>query len=118
MVLLAGLFASSCAGPRVGHQGKIRFNVEEIDDRGLIGPPDGLASVAYEFCIPEGDAYTRQVMLVDPSVRFYPGSRGRIGCERKKVLCIGSTGKPNWRGRLLELSALDYVTEIRRSFFE
>lgn len=117
--LLAG-----CAGPKAGPTAesklgsKIAFDLEKIDARGLIGPPDGSRTVAYEFCIPKGASYTRQVMVIDPSVRFYPGSRGQIGCGPDQVLCIGSTDKPNWRGRLWEVASLPYVTQIRRTDWE
>jgi hypothetical protein len=116
-VLLA-VWVAGCAAPKVDTGVKIGFDLATINDRGLIGPPDGLRTVDYEFCIPQGDSYTRQVMLADPSVRFYPGSRGRIGCGKDQVLCIGSTGRPNWRGRLSELASLPYVEEIRRTFRE
>ncbi len=116
-VLMTVLWAG-CEAPPSGPESKIRFDLGAINDRGLIGPPDGLRSVSYEFCVPRRDSYMRQVMLADPSVRFFPGAPGRIGCGGDQVLCIGSTGERDWRSRLSELAELSYVKEIRETVHE
>lgn len=119
LALLAG-----CAAPRQGEtprleeSSKITFSLDNIRPDGSRGSPDGVTSVAYEFCVP-ADAKTYQaVRQIDPSVKIYPGSRGRIGCSANEALCIGETHQPNWRQILLELAAQPYIAEIRECFFE
>lgn len=107
-----------CESPSSSTSSKLRFDIAAIDPHGLIGPADGKRTMDYEFCIPKGDSYTRQVMLADPSVRLYPGSSGRIGCGKNQTLCIGNTGDASWRGRLSRLQSLPYIKEIRRTHWE
>ncbi|GDY21429.1 hypothetical protein LBMAG56_27760 [Verrucomicrobiota bacterium] len=97
---------------------KIKFRLEAIRPDGLRGPPDGLVSVAYEFCVPADPAVYQEVRRLDPSVQISPGSRGRIGCSKQQALCIGNTHQRNWREILLALAALPYVAEVRECFFE
>lgn len=88
---------------------KINFDLNQIDERGLIGPTGGKRSVAYEFCIPRDPARRDEVKAIDPSLQFYDGSRGRIGCTREQYLCIGEGGT---REVLLKLASLDYIERI------
>lgn len=97
---------------------KIKFSLEDIHADGLRGPPDGLVSVAYEFCVPTDDAIYQEVQQIDPSLRVYAHSPGRIGCTGNQSLAIGETSQTRWREVLLELSSLAYVDEIRECFFE
>ena len=39
---------------------KIELDLDALDTRGLQGPPDGLRSMAYEFCIPADDEHVRE----------------------------------------------------------
>lgn len=98
--------------------GVVTFDLERINEDGLIGPPDGLRSVMYEFCVPSDSARVAAVRAIDPSLEVYPGSRGRIGCTDGQVLCIGHTHQPGWKATLERLSALDFVTRIDESFME
>ena len=97
---------------------KITFDLKQIDDEGLTGPPDGRVAISYEYCIPATQAAQDEVRRIDPTVAFQPGARGRIGCARDQVLCIGSTHQPGWRTILQQLASLDYIARIDRSFGE
>ncbi len=104
--------------PVANAAGKIKFRLETIRLDGLRGPPDGLVSVAYEFCVPAEPAAYEEVRRIDPTVQISPGSRGRIGCSKQQALCIGNTHQRHWREVLARLAALPYVAEIRECFFE
>lgn len=117
-IILAACLTTFIGCKTTSNESKIHFDLVAINEAGFVGPKDRQHSIDYEFCIPKGDSYTRQVMLADPSVRFYPGSRGRIGCSKSQILCVGSTGSPNWRGRLSQLETLPYIREIRRTHRE
>lgn len=97
---------------------KIQFSLDTIRPDGLRGPADGLTSVAYEFCVPADEAIYEEVRLIDPSVKFHKSSPGRIGCSQQETLCIGETHQENWKEKLLTLSALPYIDEIRECYFE
>jgi hypothetical protein len=97
---------------------KIKFSLDNIHPDGLRGPPDGLVSVAYEFCIPADEKIYQEVRRIDPSVKIHHGSRGRVGCSKDQALCVGETHQSRWREVLKELSSLKYVAEIRECFFE
>ena len=97
---------------------KITFDLTTIDDGGLAGPPSGLVSVAYEFCIPSTPAHVAEIQRIDPTAEVMPGAPGRIGCGPGELLVIGSTEQIGWRVVLLNLAALEYVTQIDRHFAE
>jgi hypothetical protein len=97
---------------------KIAFDTSRIDDAGLIGPPDGKRTVAYEYCVPKSDGYLAEVRRIDATAEPMPGSRGRIGCTREQILVLGSTVGPHWRETLDRLAALPYVRRIEEVFFE
>ena len=97
---------------------KITFDTGRLDERGLAGPPDGLRSLMYEFCIPRDSARIADVRAIDPSVRVYPGSPGRIGCRADQALCIGETHQPGWRDVLDRLAGLAWIERIDESYAE
>ena len=97
---------------------KIQFSLDAIRTDGLRGPADGLTSVAYEFCVPTDDTIYAEVRAIDPSVKFYRSSPGRIGCQTEQTLCIGDTHQHDWNAKLLTLAALPYINEIRECHFE
>jgi hypothetical protein len=105
-------------GPEPSAPSIITFDLDRIDDNGLHGPPDGLRSVMYEFCIPTDSAHAREVRAIDPSLRLQPAAPGRIGCSSEQTLCIGDTYQPGWRRTLERLAALAYVERIDESFAE
>ncbi len=96
----------------------IGFDLERLDAAGLQGPPDGRRSLDYEFCIPDGPGPRAEVTAIDPSARFQPGSRGRIGCTAGQVLVLGNTHQAGWREVLHALAALPYVKRISEAWFE
>ncbi len=97
---------------------KLGFDLSELDEHGLIGPPDGKVAVSYEFCVPKDASVVDEVRTIDPSVAIQASSPGRVGCGPTQVLCIGSTHQPDFREILSRLCALDDITRIERAFFE
>ena len=96
---------------------KIELDLTKLDKNGMRGPQTGKVLVAYEFCIPNTAKCKAQVKAIDKSVRFMPGSRGRIGARKDQCLCIGETG-PNYRTVLNKLAALPYVKRIIECHWE
>jgi hypothetical protein len=97
---------------------KITFDLDQLDEEGLRGPPDGRRALAYEFCIPNTPQHVAEVSAIDPTVECMPGSPGRIGCGADQALCIGSTHQEDYRGVLQRLAELEYVKRIDEAFFE
>lgn len=97
---------------------KITFDLEQLNENGLAGPPDGLRALSYEFCIPGDPEHIEEVRSIDPTIQLLPGGRGRVGCTAERILCIGSTHQPDFRGVLLRLAALPYIERIDQTFFE
>lgn len=117
----AGLVVlAACASPTPAPDAarKIEFDLSALDADGLRGPPDGKVAVSYEFAIPNTEECRARVKAIDPSVRFMPGSRGRIGARPEQCLCIGSTHQPNFRKVVAALAGLDCVERIIECHFE
>jgi hypothetical protein len=106
------------AGEGTSAAASIGFDLGRLDESGLYGPPDGLRSLDYEFCIPVGTPYRDEVAAIDPSARFMPGGRGRIGCGPGEVLVLGNTHQPGFREVLAALASLPYVARIAEAYFE
>jgi basic membrane lipoprotein Med (substrate-binding protein (PBP1-ABC) superfamily) len=124
ILILAGLAVVGCqqqppsANDNSATTDKIAFDLNQFDDDGLYGPPDGKRSLDYEFCIPDGDTYLEEVNAIDPSLEVFLGSAGRIGCTADQTLAIGNTHQDNFRLVLMELANLDYVERIQRVDWE
>jgi len=97
---------------------KIELDLEALDADGLRGPPAGKVAVDYEFAIPDTPAAREAVSQIDPSVNFFPGSRGRIGAKAGECLCIGSTHQPRHREILLALARLPEIARIIECYHE
>ena len=97
---------------------KIEFDLEELDEQGFTGPVDGMRPIHYEFKIPKSEELKREVSAIDPSVKFMPKSRGRIGTNENEILCFGSTDQPGHKEILLRLAALPYIERIIVCYFE
>jgi len=82
------------------------------------GPLDGKRALSYEFCIPDTEQHRTEVKRIDPTVKFFAQSPGRIGCGKDENLCIGSPQQKDIRGVLQRLAELMYVQRIDESFFE
>lgn len=93
---------------------KIKLDLDEIDENGLIGPPDGKRAVAYEFCIPVNRKKRREVHKIDRSVQFQLGPTGRSGCSGQ-YLCIGNGGT---KKVILRLARLEYIRQINPCYWE
>ncbi len=112
------LTAAGCRVPPTGQSAKIKFDVTKLDADGLVGPPSGKRSLAYEYCIPNTPEAQAEVKGIDPTARLMPGSPGRIGCTKDQILVIGETHQPNHMQVLSQLAALPYVTSIQEAVFE
>ncbi len=97
---------------------KITFDISKLDESGLYGPPDGKRALSYEFCIPDTVQNRTEVKRIDPTVKFFAQSPGRIGCGETENLCIGSTHQKDFRRILQRLTDLTYVHRIDESFIE
>jgi hypothetical protein len=92
---------------------KIAFDLSMFNESGLYGPADGKRSLDYAFCLPSAEATTETVRAIDPSVRFFPYSPGRIGCGEGQVLAIGNTHQVNHQSILMELAQLETIDRIQ-----
>jgi hypothetical protein len=97
---------------------KIAFDLGQVNADGLVGPPDGLRALSYEFCVPDRPECVAEVQRIDPTVQLMRGARGRIGCGTDEILCLGSTHQPDWRGVLTNLARLPYIQRIAEAHFE
>ncbi len=97
---------------------KITFDLEMLNDEGLYGPPDGLRSLDYRFCIPKNERYKNEVMQIDPGIKIYNGSGSIQSCNEDQYLCIGNTHQKDFKQILLKLAALDYVKKIDEMIWE
>ncbi len=96
---------------------KISFDLSQISPDGLIGPPNGLRSLSYEFCIPATEKHLNEVRSINPSIQI-SRSPGRIDCTKDQYLCIGETHTPQWRETLMAIAKLSYVQRIDQFFGE
>lgn len=97
---------------------KVAFDLDRLDENGLVGPADGKRALAYEFCIPPSEECKELVSSIDPTVEIMCGSPGRIGCYPDECLCIGSTHQENFRDVLRKIAELPYVEKIDETVFE
>ena len=97
---------------------KVAFDLDQLDENGLVGPADGKRALAYEFCIPPSEECKELVSSIDPTVEIMCGSPGRIGCYPDECLCIGSTHQENFRDVLRKIAELPYVEKIDETVFE
>jgi hypothetical protein len=117
-----GLCACSAAPPNpalnAAQRDKIALDLSTLDERGLRGPPNGLRSMSYEFCIPANERHAAEVQRIDPTLELMRGSRGRIGCTKDQYLCVGHTRQKDYRQVIERLAGLDYTSRIVESTFE
>jgi hypothetical protein len=106
ITLLAGDCSSKSLSTRTSPEfalKKINFNINDIDEKGLVGPADGKRLVAYKFSIPLKRARQKEVLAIDSSVKFFKSSTAH------QYDCIGEGGT---RDVLLKLANLDYIRRI------
>ena len=98
---------------------KITFPLGQLNQEGLMGPPDGLRALNYEFCIP-GDAIQRaQVRDIDPTL---PGFHAFPGPDRLRpggstFASAAPTSRASGR-RSPRLASLPFVKRLDQAFFE
>jgi hypothetical protein len=97
---------------------KIRFELDQLDESGLLGPDDGKRALSYEFCVPDLPDYLAEVARIDSSAQGQPGGRGRIGCGDGESLFVSDTHRPDFRTVLQQLAKLPYIRRIEQAFFE
>lgn len=94
---------------------KIGFDLSELDEEGLYGPPDGRRARDYELCVPNERA--EEARAIDRTLRL-ARSPGRIGCGPGELLAIGTTGQRDWLRVLQRLSDLPWVRRIEPHYAE
>jgi hypothetical protein len=97
---------------------KIKFNVDELNENELCGPPDGLRSLDCKFCIPFDEKYINEISSIDSSIKFHKGTCNSYDCEKGEYLCIGNTHQKDFKIVLIKLASLDFVTKIEQMFWE
>lgn len=119
LILLSGVFLS-CSEPmgELDPMQKVKLDLSLLDEEGLRGEAGGKVAVAYEFAIPDTGVCRAEVSTIDPTVRFMPRSKGRIGAKEDECLCVGSTHQPGYEEVLRSLAELPYVTRIIPCYFE
>ena len=118
-LLLLSFMAGACTAPAGGPGGAgIGFDLDRLNAEGLVGPPDGLRALHYEYCIPDRPEPLAQVRAIDPTLEVNRGSPGRVGCGAGELLCLGHTHQPGHRKVLERLDSLPFTGAIRESFFE
>ncbi len=120
IILMILTLTVSCLhpSPNTSSSPKITFDPSLLNDEGLYGPPGGLRSLDYEFCIPTKEVYVEQVRKIDRSLVVHKKAKGRIACSQQEYLCIGNTHQSNFREVLAQLAALDYIKKIDQTFYE
>ncbi|MDO8368741.1 MAG: hypothetical protein Q7T20_18220 [Saprospiraceae bacterium] len=96
---------------------KIKLDFKQLDADGLAGPPKGKVAVNYEFCIPAGEKYWRQVHKMDTTAQKNSG-KGRVGCKDTQWLIIGSTHQKSYQRVLFQLASLPFVERIEQVYWE
>lgn len=99
-------------------QEKISFDISPISDQGLVGSSDGLRSISYEFCIPAQKKILAEVQAIEPSLKYFAGSPGRIGCQKNQYLCLIDTHNSQWKEILFSIAHLEYVEKIDQFYGE
>ena len=97
---------------------KIEFDITKLNQQGLYGPSDGLRSLSYEFCIPADEHFVSVIHNIDPEIKIYRHSPGRIDCTSTEYLCMGDTYNKPYQKNFNDLAGLFFIKRIIQSFFE
>ncbi len=115
----SSLQASSIVEPDlIANTDKIEFDITKLNQQGLYGPADGLRSLSYEFCIPAEEHFVSTILIIDPEIKIYPQSPGRIACTQAEYLCMGDTYNKPYQKIFNDLSDLSFIKRIIQSVFE
>ena len=111
--------ASSIVEPEfIANTDKIEFDITKLNQQGLYGPADGLRSLSYEFCIPAEEHFVSTILIIDPEIKIYPQSPGRIACTQVEYLCMGDTYNKPYQTIFNDLADLSFIKRIIQSVFE
>jgi len=115
----SSLQASSIVEPDfIANTDIIEFDITKLNQQGLYGPADGLRSLSYEFCIPAEEHYVSTVLNIDPEIKIYLQSPGRIACTQAEYLCMGDTYNKPYQKIFNDLADLSFIKRIIQSVFE
>ena len=115
----SSLQASSIVEPDfIVNTDKIEFDITKLNQQGLYGPADGLRSLSYEFCIPAEEHFVSTILIIDPEIKIYPQSPGRIACTQAEYLCMGDTYNKHYQEIFNDLADLSFIKRIIQSVFE
>lgn len=101
-----------------GNEGKIDFDVNSLNEDGLMGNRGGLVSVDYNFCFTSSPENDEAIRNIDPSITITNNPPGGAKCRDGQALAMGNTQQPNHKQILFSLSNLDYVARIKRVWYE
>ncbi len=96
---------------------KIKFDLAKIDQRGLIGDEDNKVAVDFEFCIPKTSNAIEEVMAIYPQFKQQEG-KGKSNCGEHQILILGNTYNNDYKNILCKLSRLEYIKEIKQTYWE
>lgn len=101
-----------------GDESKIDFDVNALNEDGLMGNRGGLVSVDYQFCFVKGGENEQTIRDLDPSIEINLNPAGVSRCRSEEALAQGNTQQANHKQILFSLSNLNYVQKIKRVWFE
>jgi hypothetical protein len=101
-----------------GNMSKIDFDVNALNDEGLIGDRSGLVIVNYQFCFVKGVENEKAIRDLDPSISINQTPASGARCRSEEALAQGNTHQANHKQILFSLSNLHYVNKIKRVWFE
>ena len=101
-----------------GNMSKIDFDVNALNEDGLMGGSGGLVSVDYQFCFVKGAENEKAIRDLDPSIKINHTPSSGARCRSEEALAQGNTHQPNHKQILFSLSNFKYVNKIKRVWFE
>lgn len=101
-----------------GNESKIDFDVNALNENGLMGNRGSYVSVDYQFCFIKGPENEKTILDLDPSIRINHKPSGGAGCRSEEILATGNSQQPNHKQILFSLSNLHYVNRIKRVWYE
>ena len=94
---------------------KISIDLDKLDNNGYLLKTN--QPIDYEFCIPDNETTWNEVLTINPKLKK-TASKGRAGCVKGTVLVFGNTDNKAYKSMLCKIANLDYVKEVRQTFWE